>query len=69
MESINEVRFGLNAKPPINHTAKYAAAERVSNEVAEFLASGRKIEVLASVGLVGVSKTYKQVNDSTFIEK
>tara|TARA_R110000824_G_scaffold429_1_gene2951 strand:- start:896 stop:1114 length:219 start_codon:yes stop_codon:yes gene_type:complete len=67
MNSIIEVRFGLNAKPPINHTAKYAEAKRVSAEVAEFLASGREIEQLASVGLVGVSKTYKEVNDSTYV--
>tara|TARA_R110000824_G_scaffold106208_2_gene250946 strand:- start:1120 stop:1329 length:210 start_codon:yes stop_codon:yes gene_type:complete len=64
MDSINEVRFGLNAKPPINHTAKYAEAERVSAEVAEFLASGREIEKIGSIG--SKQKTYKEVNDSYF---
>tara|TARA_R110000751_G_scaffold63570_3_gene131048 strand:- start:708 stop:917 length:210 start_codon:yes stop_codon:yes gene_type:complete len=64
MNSINEVRFGLNANPPINHAAKYAEAKRVSAEVADFLASGRKIEQLGST--IAENKTLKERNDSYF---
>ena len=64
MNSINEVRFGLNAKPPINHTAKYAEAASLSAEVAEFLASGREIEQIGST--ISENKTFKERNDSYF---
>lgn len=67
MDAIIETRFGLNAKPPINHDEKYAHAERIKSEIEEFLASGGKIEKLESVGIKTKPMTYKEVNDSTYI--
>ena len=67
LEMIRNTRLCSNAKPPIDHAIKYKEEAEIKDQIAEFLASGREIEQLASVGLMGASKTYKQVNDSTYV--
>ena len=67
LEMIRNTRMCSNAKPPIDHSIKYAQEAEISEQVAKFLKTGGKIKKIAGVGLVGVSKTYKQVNDSTYV--
>lgn len=67
LEVIRNTRMCTNAKPPINHTIKYAEEAELKSLIAEFKANGGKIKKLRSVGIKSNPKTYKQVNDSTFV--
>ena len=61
---IRNTRLCSNAKPPIDHTIKYAQEAEIKDQIAEFLASGREIEQLAST--IAENKTFKERNDSYF---
>ena len=56
-----------NAKPPINHTIKHKEEAEIKAEIAEFKACGGKIEKLKSVGIKTKPRSYKEVNDSTYV--
>tara|TARA_R100000951_G_scaffold61620_1_gene51769 strand:- start:2772 stop:2987 length:216 start_codon:yes stop_codon:yes gene_type:complete len=68
LEAIRNTRMCSNAKPPINHTIKYAQEKDIKDHVAEFKANGGKIKKLESVGAKSRQMTYKEVNDSYLIK-
>tara|TARA_R110000850_G_scaffold64366_1_gene144659 strand:+ start:362 stop:580 length:219 start_codon:yes stop_codon:yes gene_type:complete len=64
LEMIRNTRLCSNAKPPIDHAIKYKEEAEIKDQIAEFLASGREIEQLAST--IAENKTFKERNDSYF---
>ena len=69
LEAIRNTRLCSNAKPPINHTIKRKEEAEIDQLIAEFKANGGKIKKLKDVGIKTKPRSYKEVNDSTFIEK
>lgn len=67
LETIRNTRMCTNAKPPINHTIKYAEEAELKAEIAEFEANGGKIKKLKGVGIKTKPRSYKEVNDSTYV--
>jgi len=67
LEVIRNTRMCSNAKPPINHTIKHKEEAEIKDLIAEFKANGGKIKKLKSAGIKTKPRSYKEVNDSTFV--
>jgi hypothetical protein len=67
--SIQNTRKCINAKPPINHSAKHADSAGIGDDVTAFLARGGVIEPVQNYGRAAKAMTYKEKNRSTYIKE
>jgi hypothetical protein len=64
---LQNTRQFINAKPPINHSAKQEQGAAIGDDVSAFLARGGVIEPIQNYGLTAKSMTYKEKNRSTYV--
>jgi hypothetical protein len=64
---LQNTRQCINAKPPINQTAKHEQGAAIGDDVSAFLARGGVIEPVANYGRTAKAMTYKEKNRSTYV--